>query len=59
MNILIKLTSIVALIIAPHIIEGEAHSSNIDEIDSQKEITFDENLSESIDETTVNITDVQ
>ena len=59
MNILIKLTSIVALIIAPHITESNAHSSHLDAEDSQKEITFEENMSEKIDDATVNISDVQ
>ncbi len=44
MNILIKLTSIVALIIAPHISEGLPHSAEIVEVDEKlkKEITFEE-----------------
>lgn len=41
MNILIKLTSIVALIIAPHISEGDGHSHGKSEPDTVKEITLE------------------
>lgn len=41
MNILIKLTSIVALIIAPHISEGDGHSHGKLEKDTVKEITLE------------------
>ena len=38
MNILIKLTSIVALIIAPHISEGTRHSTDVDQKDKMENV---------------------
>jgi K(+)-stimulated pyrophosphate-energized sodium pump len=56
MNILIKLTSIVALVIAPHISNNPHHSqANMEKVEVKKEITFEDGKKiEKIEEIVIN-----
>ena len=56
MNILIKLTSIVALVIAPHISNNPDHSqANVEKVEVKKEITYEDGKKiEKIEEIVIN-----